>query len=217
MAQKKFLDETGLEELVTKIKSLVNNYGALLYKGSVATVSGLPSVAGASVGDMYTIQTAGTTTADFTDGAGLAVAANSEVVAVKVDVSGVDTMKWDLLGPIFDVSDKLTFGSTMPSSPADGDTFLYLGNTTYTYDPVTPEQDDNPKALGWYEYDVGTGTYVLSQDTEVQAGTSYFVKNEQYVKGVIYVYSTASSTWIPQSSGDDFTPITNAFIDSLFV
>lgn len=216
MAQKKYLDDAGLVELVGKIKSLVQNYGALLYKGSVATVSALPAVAGAKVGDMYTVLAEGTTTADFTDGEGLVVAANSEVVAVNIGTAQSPTMKWDLLGPVFDVSDKLTFGTTMPSSPNNGDTFLYLGTTTYTYDPVTPQTGDNPQALGWYEYDASTQTYVLSTDTEVQAGTSYFVKNEEYVQGVIYRYSTASSSWIPLSSGDIMVPITTGEIDALF-
>jgi len=56
--------------------------------------------------------------------------------------------------------------------------------------------------------------YVLSSDTTVQSGTSYFTRNEQYVKGVIYVYS--GSAWVAQSSGDTFTAITIPEIDALF-
>jgi hypothetical protein len=137
------------------------------------------------------------------------------VVCVNVGTEALPVLKWQILGPVFDVTDKLTFGTSMPASPTTDDTFLYLGNTTYTYDAVSyPPIDANPKALGWYEYDSGTSSYVLSDDEEVQSGTTYFVKNEEYVKGVIYVYS--GSAWVPQSSGDIMVPITNLEIDALF-
>ena len=216
MATKKFLDYDGLVELVSKIKEYVGDAGKLEFKGAVSTVSGLPTVSTQKVGWMYTIQNEGETTADFTDGAGLKIAANSEVAAVSVDVEGTPTMKWCLLGPVFDVSDKLTFGSAMPSNPADGDTFLYLGNTTYTYAAVTPEGTENPAEEGWYESD-GEGGYTLTADTTVDAGKTYYEREEQYVKGVIYVYNLATTSWVAQSSGDVMVAITTSEIDNLFV
>lgn len=216
MATKKFLDYDGLVELVSKIKEYVGDAGKLEFKGAVATVSGLPTVSTQKVGWMYTIQNEGETTADFTDGAGLKIAANSEVAVVSVDVEGTPTMKWCLLGPVFDVSDKLTFGTTMPSNPADGDTFLYLGNTTYTYPAVAdPDPAANPQEEGWYESD-GEGGYRVTEDETVDSGKTYYTKDEKYVKGVIYVYSETATDWIPQSAGDTMVAITNGEIDALF-
>ena len=322
MAEKKYLDYEGLTELVTKIKEFVGDAGKLEFKGTVIDVAHLPSVAAQKIGYMYTVQTAGVTTADFTDGAGKTIAANSEVAAVQVEgttevpvysvdagvsyvtadlqaytptgtmsaatklasayvadgtethlVDGTlyvtedgasffsvtaladtfadftkvaiddedaiaelgtlytgDSFKdlnaytetitgnvtlWCLLGPVFDVSNKLTFGFAMPSNPAQDDVFLFLGDTTYTYDEVTPVGDENPSALGWYESD-GEGGYVLSSDTEVDSGKTYYTKNEEFVQGVIYQYDESESKWNTLNSGDTFSPISNGEIDALF-
>lgn len=45
-------------------------------------------------------------------------------------------------------------------------------DATITYEAVTPETGDNPAAKGWYVQD-GTD-YVLTTDTEVQTGTTYY-------------------------------------------
>lgn len=322
MAEKKFLDYDGLQELVLKIKEYIGDAGKLEFKGVVADVAHLPTLSEQKVGWMYTVTAKGKTTNDFTDGAGKEVAANSEVAAVKVEgevtnpvwsidggtsyvnssleayvpagtlgsatklcsgyvataedtdldlgalyvtnddgtsfykvtalgdtfadftkvaveagaafdaltakiASFVDVnvytetktlegMKWCLIGPVFDVSDKLTFGEAMPSNPADGDTFLYMGETSYTYDAVTPTGDENPKALGWYESD-GEGGYQLTEDETVDSGKTYYTKNEEYVKGVIYKYDESEAKWLSQSSGDTFQAITNEEIDALFM
>lgn len=325
MAEKKFLDYDGLQELVLKIKEYIGDAGKLEFKGTVADVAHLPTLAEQKVGWMYTIQAEGVTTSDFTDGAGLKVAANSEVAATKVSGTSTnsvwsidggtsyvnsaiaayvpagtlgsatllakcyvatasdtdleedalyatnddgtsfykvtaladtfaeftkveveagaafdaltalftgssfvdlnlytetitgDVMKWVLIGPVFDVSDKLTFGDTMPANPADGDTFLYMGDTTYTYDEVAdPDPEANPKALGWYESN-GSGGYVLSEDETVDAGKTYYIENEEYVTGVIYVYDEDTTSWVAKSAGDTFVAITNEEIDALFV
>jgi hypothetical protein len=126
-----------------------------------------------------------------------------------------ESMKWCLLGPIFDVSDKLTFVlDTMPANPQEDDVVLYLGETTYKYDEIVdPAADANPKALGWYEF-VG-GAYVLSEDETVDTEKTYFTKDEEFVQGVIYKFD--GTEWQPLNSGDTFTPITNSEIDALFV
>lgn len=215
MAIKKYLDYEGLTEYDTKIKEYIGDRGMLEFKGVVATVSALPTVADQKVGWMYAVSEEGLTTADFVDGAGKKVSENSEVAAVNVGTAQSPQMKWSLLGPVFDVSDKLTFGSTMPANPEDGETFLYLGNTTYTYSAVTPEGSENPQEEGWYESD-GSGSYTATSDTSVDAGKTYYTRAEQYAKGVIYVYNESSSAWVAQPSGDTFTAITNAEIDALF-
>ena len=215
MAEKKYLDYEGLQELVLKIKEYVGDAGKIEFKGTVADVAHLPTLSEQKVGWMYTIQAAGTTTADFTDGAGLTIAANSEVACVEVDVSGTPTKKWCLLGPVFDVSDKLSFTiTTMPANPSQDDVVMYLGETTYEYNEVTPAGTENPSALGWYESD-GEGGYVASSDTEVDSGKTYYTKDEVYVQGVVYQYDTTDG-WEALNSGDTMTPITNQEIDNLF-
>jgi len=212
MATKKYLDYAGLTELVAKIKELLEDAGKLEFKGSVATVNLLPTLSEQKVGWMYTVQAEGETTADFVEGAGERIAPNSEVAVV--DISG--TKKWALLGPIFDVSDKLSFGSAMPANPEDGQTFLYLGNTTYTYHSISdPDPDADPAAEGWYVSD-GDGGYTPATDHEVQDGTTYFTQAEEFKKGVIYVYNESGTEWIAQPAGDVFVAITNGEVDALF-
>lgn len=324
MAEKEYLDYEGTVELVAKIKEYIGDAGKLELKGKAATVASLPALNLQKVGWMYTVIAAGKTTADFTDGAGLEVAANSEVAAVKVegetentifsvddgttylaadlteytptgavgsatklcdayiaastdagltegdlyitddngssfyhvtalgetvadftktqvaDETALETlntkygdnefvdlnkytetvtgevMKWLLIGPVFDVSDKLTFGDGMPSDPNDGDTFLYMGETTYVYTPVTPEVGDDPAALGWYHSTDGE-TWELATEHEADTATyQYATKDEQYVTGVIYKYNLATTSWVAQSSGDTMVPISKAKIDALF-
>ena len=218
MATKKYLDFEGLAEFKAKCDEAYALNGALTFKGTAATISALPTVAGCSVGDMYNVTTGGTTTADFVEGAGKVLDDGENVVCVEVEdsVSGETVKKWDILGGVLDVSDKLTFGSSMPAAPADGDTFLYLGDTTYAYTAVVdPDPAANPSEEGWYVSD-GEGGYVLSVDTEVQDGTTYYTRAEQYVKGVIYVYNETGDVWVAQSSGDTMVAITTSEIDSLF-
>lgn len=214
MANKKYLDYEGLQELVAKLKE---TYGeAFQWKGSVANVAGLPAIAGLTtdnVGNVYNVTAAGLTTADFVEGADHELPANSNVVLTNTGTASAPALKWDVIG-VFNIDNKLTFGSTLPSTPTDGQTFLYLGDTTYTYTAVTPTGDENPQALGWY---VTSGSdYVLSTDTTVQAGTTYYTRAEEYVKGVIYVYDLANTKWEAQSSGDTMIPITTAEVDALF-
>ena len=323
MAEKKYLDYEGLTELVAKIKEFVGDAGKLEFKGTVIDVAHLPSVAAQKIGYMYTVQTAGVTTADFTDGAGKTIAANSEVAAVQVEgttevpvysvdagvsyvtadlqaytptgtmsaatklasayvANGTEThlvdgtlyvtedgasffsvtaladtfadftkvaiddedtiaelgtlytgdsfkdlnaytetitgnvMLWCLLGPVFDVSNKLTFGFSMPSNPAQDDVFLYLGPTTYTYNEVTPQVGDDPAALGWYHSSDGGTTWEIATEHVANTATYiYATYDEEYVQGVIYKYDTTAG-WEAQNSGDTFIAISNDEIDALF-
>ncbi len=214
---KQYLDYAGLTELVAKIKELVTDAGHIVFKGAVADVAHLPTLDSTQeVGFMYTILAEGQTTADFTDGAGLFIAANSEVAVVEVDVSGTPTKKWVLLGPIFDVADKLTFGLTMPASPADGDTFLYLGDTTYVYTPVTPEGTEDPAALGWYHSTDGETWTAATEHTPDTTTYQYATRAEQYVQGVIYVYDDTTSAWVAKTAGDTIEGIPVSAVDALF-
>ena len=216
MAQKTYLDLSGLTYFKQKLDAAYAPIKALVFKGTVADVAHLPTVANEAIGSIYNITAAGTTTADFVEGAGLPLQAGENVVAVNTAAEGDPVvMKWDILGGVFEINDRLQFGTSMPANPTNGQTFLYMGNTTYTYDEVTPVGTENPQEEGWYVSD-GEGGYILSTDTEVQSGTTYYEKNEQYVTGVIYVYSSSSSAWEAQTAGDTFIAITNTEIDNLF-
>lgn len=218
MADKKYLDYEGLELYNDLIKETYAPVQAIQYKGTVATISGLPTVSGVAIGSMYNITEGGISTSDFVEGAGKVIRNGTNVVAINVAADGDPVeMKWDIIAGVFSVDDKLTFGTSMPVSPENGDTFLYMGNNVYEYNAVTPTGTENPKELNWYEYDATESEYNLTEDEEVQSGTSYFVKNEKYVKGVIYVYSEASTEWVSQTSGDIFQPISEAEIRALFV
>jgi hypothetical protein len=215
-AVKKFLDYEGLTQLVTKLNEKFAPVQALQFKGTVATISALPTVANVTAGSVYNVTTGGDTTADFVEGAGEKLQDGENVVAVNVGTDLTPQMKWDTLGGVFDITDRLQFGTTMPSTDlTNGRTFLYLGDTTYTYDAVTPVGTENPSEEGWYEYD--GSAYILTDDTEVQSGITYYKKNEQYVTGTTYVYSTDTSSWIAKSAaGEQMVAITTAEIDALF-
>ena len=147
MATKKFLDYDGLVELVEKIDEKYAPIQALTFKGTVATISALPTVAGVAAGSVYNVTTGGTTTADFVEGADQTLQDGSNVVAVNTGTEDSPVMKWDILGGVFDISDRLQFGLAMPASPESGQTFLYMGETTYSYTAVSPTGDENPAAL----------------------------------------------------------------------
>jgi len=130
-----------------------------------------------------------------------AVTSTYELSQDRIPVQGKDyftantVMKWDMLGGIFDLEDKyLEFGIEFPKNPADGRTFLYMGENTkvYTivetptgrpsenkyYEGVFTEVDpavkpiNNPKQEGLYE--LNGSTYVLSEDIEYNDEKTYY-------------------------------------------
>lgn len=217
MATKKFLDYDGLVELIAKIDEKYAPIQALQFKGTAATISALPTIANVEAGSVYNVTTGGETTADFVEGAGQKLQDGENVVAVNTGTAQAPVMKWDILGGVFDISDRLQFGNTMPSTDlTNGRTFLYLGDTTYTYNAVVPVGTENPQDEGWYEYDSVGDAYNLSTDTTVDSGKTYYTRAEQYVQGVVYVYSTSTTSWVPKSSGDTLIAITQQEIDALF-
>lgn len=214
----KYLSLEGLTYFKSKLDTEYASIKALVFKGVRANIAALPTVADEAIGNMYTVTTGGTTTADFVEGAGKTLQDGENVVAVNIAAEGDPVvMKWDILGGVFDIEDRLQFGSTMPANPEDGQTFLYMGETTYEYDEVTPVGTENPSEEGWYEYDDATQQYVLTEDVTVNAGKTYYTRGaEQYITGVIYVYDLVTTSWIAQSSGDLMIPIENSEIDALF-
>lgn len=94
------------------------------------------------------------------------------------------------------------------------------GSKTYyklTISAASVTRGDDPAALGLYNSDgADPATYTLTSDTYVKSGVAYFEKEEGFVKGVIYVYDEATTTWEPQTAGDTFTRITETEIDNMF-
>lgn len=67
----------------------------------------------------------------------------------------------------------------MPGSVVTGGAEVYedrLAITGESYDAVTPQEGDNPSAKGWYEK-VGSD-YVLTTDTTVTEGKTYYAKSD---------------------------------------
>ncbi len=101
-------------------------------------------------------------------------------------------MKWDTLGGLFDIYDRyLEFGDEFPITPDDGRTFLYMGDTTYEFNEVTPTGTENPEDKGWYEftavtpvgsedptalgwYEVDGGKFIFSTDSAVDPTKTYY-------------------------------------------
>ena len=215
MAELNYLNYEELKYFKQRLDEEYAPVAALQFKGTVATISGLPTVAGVDAGSVYNVTTGGTTTADFVEGAGQTLQDGMNVVAVNTGTEADPAMKWDILGGVFDITDRLQFGDTLPASPDDGQTFLYMGNTTYTYTAASLTGDEDPSELGLYEED-GSGGYQLTTDSTVTAGKTYYTRAEEYLRGVIYKYNDTLSEWVPQSSGDTMVPITRAQIDALF-
>lgn len=124
--------------------------------------------------------------------------------------------KWDNIGGIFDLEDRLKFGDTFPSTPENGDTFLYMGADTFEYTEIT-DPEGRPSVLGWYE--LVSEEYVESQDQTIDSGKTYYTKDSVYKSGVIYKYNSSTSSWVAKSGGisEEMVPITSTEIDDLFI
>ena len=217
MANKKYLDLEGLQRFLQKADERYASIQALVYKGVVADVAHLPTVANEAIGNMYTITSGGSgvTTSDFVEGAGKDLQDGENVVAVNTGTDSDPVMKWDILGGVFKITDRLQFVDTMPVSGEDGQVLIYLGETTYTYDAVTPTGEENPSEEGWYE--LVSGEYVPTSDQTVDNQKTYYERTgEEYVQGVIYQYDDTDNEWKPLSSGDVMVAITTQEIDALF-
>ena len=217
MALKKYLDYDGLSHVLAKINEKYAPIQAIVYKATVPTISSLPDVSTeVEIGWMYTVTTGGLTTEDFAVGPGQTLQDDENVVAVNVGDDEEVVMKWDIVGGVFKIEDRLQFGTSFPVNPNDGDTFLYMGETVYGYREVDPRGTENPHAEEWYEYDSVEDVYTLTEDTTVNPSKTYYSRYERYAKGVIYIYRLATGDWVPQPSGDTITSISISDINNLF-
>lgn len=217
MATKQYLDKAGLKEVLTKLKEKFASIDAIAFKDAVANVAALPALSDAKAGWMYTITSEDTTTVDFVEGDGKTIDPYSEVVCVNKGTESVPVLKWFVMGNVFSLKDKVSFGETLPVTPFDKQGFCYTGENTYKYTAATPSGTENPAAYSWYEK---TGdTYTLSVDVSVDPGKTYYEREDDKIKGIIYVYDAAESKWTSGTadSDTDMVPITGTEIDSLFV
>ena len=215
MASERFLDADGLAHVLTRFKETYTSLHAVSYKEMVDTISTLPSLDAVKIGYMYGIRNGGLTTDDFVGGAGQTIYDGDNVICVNINTEEEPVLKWDSVGGMVNISDRLQFGNAFPANPVYGDTFLYMGETIYQYGIVTPVGYENPSEKGWYEYNSAEDKYVLSADTEVNPEKTYYVKSERYSKGVIYVYSLGN-IWAPQTNGDIIDSIDKSDIEALF-
>lgn len=90
--------------------------GAYKAKGSSAFAS-LPAVSAATVGDVYNVTDAFTTTADFIEGAGVSYTAGTNIVCV--DSDGAGTKKWDVLAGFVNLSGYVQASEMVAITPAE--------------------------------------------------------------------------------------------------
>ena len=216
MATNQYLDKAGLKEVLKKLKEKFANIDAIVFKDAVANVAALPALSDAKAGWMYTITSEDTTTADFVESDGKTIDPYSEVVCVNKGTESVPVLKWFVMGNVFSLKDKVSFGEALPVTPFDRQAFCYTGENAYKYTAVTPSGTENPAAYSWYEK---TGDiYTPSVDVSVDPGKTYYEREDNLIKGIIYVYDAAESKWISGTadSDTDMVPITDAEIDNLF-
>lgn len=84
-----------------------------------------------------------------------------------------------MAGYVYNITDDFTTDSRFVEGsgknyPA-GSNVVVVDNTSYS--AVTPVGSENPTSEGWYELDVTTGKYVLSEDTSVDNAKTYYQKN----------------------------------------
>ena len=162
MATKKYLDYEGLQRVLENINRKYAPISAIVFKGTVDKVADLPAVALEKAGFMYNIKSAGLTTDDFVEGAGHEISEGENVAAVE-RYTGVYT--------------KVT-----PTATDDPKALGWYEEDSVTFEDVTAELDpsDNPQALGLYEQGATATDFVLTTDTTVQSGKSYYERVATY-------------------------------------
>lgn len=83
-----------------------------------------------------------------------------------------------MTGYVYNITDDFTTDARFVEGagkdyPA-GSNVVVVDNSTFA--AATPSGSEDPAALGWYELDSSTGKYVLSADTSVDSGKTYYVK-----------------------------------------
>ena len=74
----------------------------------------------------------------------------------------------------FSDANKAYIERAFAGAPSKVIVYTFGTTVTYTYSKATPTGDENPKTLGWYE--LVDNEYVASEDTEVDAEKTYYVR-----------------------------------------
>ena len=115
-----------------------------------------------------------------------------EISASHENVKTVDGGKYVPMGSIFPSNDSNATGiiyedvdvttGNMPGAVVTAGTVYEnrLAKTSESYDAVTPETGDSPKAKGWYERSGSSPnyTYTISSDTTVDGTKTYYAKSD---------------------------------------
>lgn len=148
----KYLDYAGLQRVIENIDRKYAPISAIVFKSTVDDIANLPALNTVKAGWMYNIKTGGLTTADFVEGAGHIVADGENIAAVELVVGSY---------------------TAVASVSADDDPkakgWYEVSGTPVA---VTPVGTENPSAEGWYE--LSGSAYVLSADTTVNVGKTYY-------------------------------------------
>ena len=90
----------------TAVANAISSAISAVYKpaGSVASVSGLPTLSASVLGNVYNMSAEFTTTADFVEGAGKKYPAGTNVVVVNTSATSTPVYKFDVLSGYIDLS-----------------------------------------------------------------------------------------------------------------
>ncbi len=215
---KRFLDYSGLNQVLARIKAAIDKLGgALTYKGVVDSVSDLPLLVATSprAGWVYTIKQAGSTNDQFVEDLGTPFEAFTQVAVIYDDIVGY---RYTIMGTIFTDTTNVIFSDATPITK-DECVYVYTGtNSTASYTIVKYNKYLNPSADRLYERNA-SGSYTLTSDTIMQTSKSYYKSNITKYTGDVY-YTSNGSTWVLVTHGcdyiDEHSTATESQIDLIF-
>lgn len=159
----KYLSYEGLAYFLSKLDERFSPIHAIIFKSTVNDIASLPALNTVQAGFMYNVKTGGLTTDDFVEGAGHIVADGENIAAVAL-----------LTGEYTQVSPVAADADPKANGWYEEDSVSFV-DVTADLDPA-----DDPSALGLYEEDTTPGEYVLTADTSVQSGKSYYERVATY-------------------------------------
>lgn len=90
--------------------------------------------------------------------------------------------------------------------PLTGDYFVAIKDFSPAATAIVPVGNENPKELGWYI--LSSGSYVLTTDTSVVQGTTYYNVVWRYLKGITYELS--DNDWEEMASDGNTVKLLNS-------
>lgn len=164
-----YVDKQGVETILKLLKNKISSIvDAVVFRGTVTSVAELPALSDPDVkpGDMYTVLTESTTTADFVEGAGETIDPYIEVVVVNQGTVLNPEYKWYVLGNVFTTKDKISYGQSLPNMPYDGMLFFYMGP-----DVTTAGNELYSNSFYAYNESENTWDYLWTPSDKIWRGT----------------------------------------------